>query len=164
MPVMTGFELVNKLRQNIDFQKTPILALSASTYPLDESESLKIGCNGFMSKPVDAIKLFQFIESNLPIEWLYQENNIFDKAENYSEADQSNMAETTVELIFPPPEQLKILYELASLGKVLQIEDFTEQLKKIDQRYIPFAKKISSMAAAFQDEQIVEFIKPHLLD
>ncbi|MBF0230424.1 MAG: hybrid sensor histidine kinase/response regulator [Desulfamplus sp.] len=105
----------------------------------------------------------KFIESNLPIELLYQEDNSFDKAENYSEADQSNMAETTVELIFPPPEQLKILYELASLGKVLQIEDFTEQLKKIDQRYIPFAKKISSMAAAFEDEKIVEFIEPYLI-
>ncbi|MBF0301898.1 MAG: response regulator [Desulfamplus sp.] len=156
MPVMTGFEFVTILRQNSDFQKIPVIALSASTYPLDESESLRIGCNGFLSKPVDALKLFEFIASHLPIEWIYHENANVDKTALYGQPSEP------IEIIFPPRAELETLYELAMLGKVLKIEDFTERLKERDSRYTPFADKIRMMATNFEDEQIVMLIKPAL--
>ncbi|MBF0204092.1 MAG: response regulator, partial [Desulfamplus sp.] len=66
------------------------------------------------------------------------------------------------EIIFPPDAELKTLYELAMFGKVLQIEKFITQLKAIDVRYTGFADKVSSMAAAFKDEEIARLMQSHL--
>ncbi|MBF0259835.1 MAG: response regulator, partial [Desulfamplus sp.] len=65
------------------------------------------------------------------------------------------------EMIFPPDAELKTLYELATFGRVLQIEKFTTQLKAMDARYSAFADKVSSMAASFKDDEIVRLIQSH---
>ncbi|MBF0243192.1 MAG: response regulator [Desulfamplus sp.] len=156
MPVMNGFEFVNALRRKDIFKNIPILAVSASTYPLDESESLRIGCNGFLPKPVDYTKLLECISKQLQIEWIYQDNNNLNmKNLCYKEPQDS-------EIVFPPKQELERLYELAVLGKILQIEEFTERIKSMDSKYCGFADKIRSMAAAFEDEHIVMFVADHL--
>lgn len=66
-----------------------------------------------------------------------------------------------IEIIFPPDAELKILYELAMFGRILQIENFTAQLKAMDARYSAFADKVSSMAAACKDDEIVGLIQSH---
>ncbi len=157
MPVMTGFEFVKAIRQRSEFEQTPILALSASTYPLDESKSLKVGCNGFISKPVDTLKLFDFLSKHLSLNWTYQQKETTD--EQKIEFEDSSVE---VDIIFPPRADLNTLYELAMLGKIAQIEEFTEQLKRTDKRYHKFAQIVRSMAAAFEDEKIVMMISSYL--
>ena len=67
-----------------------------------------------------------------------------------------------LEIIFPPDAELKTLYELAMFGKISKIKKFTEQLKGMDARYSAFADRVSSMATAFKDDEIVELIQSHL--
>jgi CheY-like chemotaxis protein len=67
-----------------------------------------------------------------------------------------------IEIIFPPRAELITLYELAIVGRVIEIENFIAQLKAMDARYSAFANKVQSMAAVFDNEQIVELIRSHL--
>ena len=50
MPVMTGYELANNIRQ---CDQTPVLALTAYAQKEDEKSCLQAGCTGYQTKPID---------------------------------------------------------------------------------------------------------------
>jgi CheY-like chemotaxis protein len=52
MPVMNGLEAIARLRGNVHFAETPIIALTALAMPGDRERSLLAGANEYMSKPV----------------------------------------------------------------------------------------------------------------
>ena len=67
-----------------------------------------------------------------------------------------------VEIIPPPQDDLRSLYELAMLGKVFEIQAYVERLEAQDERYRPFARKIWALAQAFEDARIAELVKSYL--
>lgn len=67
MPVMDGYETMQKIRKNKLFQKVPIIALTAKAMKEDREKTIAAGANDYLSKPVDIQKLF-----NLMRIWLYQ--------------------------------------------------------------------------------------------
>jgi len=60
MPVMDGFEMLEKLRS---FSKLPVIVLSAKGDNADHA--LELGANDFMSKPFKPEDLVERIEANL---------------------------------------------------------------------------------------------------
>ena len=50
---LNSYEVVCQLRQMEQTKNTPILAFSTSTNPEDKELSFKVGCNAFISKPID---------------------------------------------------------------------------------------------------------------
>lgn len=71
MPVMMGFEAVAEIRDIPAFKETPIIAISASVLDTDQSASRRVGCDDFLTKPIEANKLFAMIETYLNLTWLY---------------------------------------------------------------------------------------------
>jgi CheY-like chemotaxis protein/signal transduction histidine kinase len=67
MPVMDGYETMKKIRKNKNWDKIPIIALTAKAMKEDRDKSIDAGANDYLSKPVDIQKLF-----NLMRIWLYQ--------------------------------------------------------------------------------------------
>jgi two-component system alkaline phosphatase synthesis response regulator PhoP len=65
MPTMTGMELVEKLRQNEDTKKIPIIMLTARSFaiPKEKQEQLKI--SNCLSKPFSPRELLSNIEDIL---------------------------------------------------------------------------------------------------
>jgi len=53
MPGLNGHEVARKLRQIDDIKDTPILVISASPNSDDKRLSQEVGCNGYISKPID---------------------------------------------------------------------------------------------------------------
>jgi CheY-like chemotaxis protein len=53
MPVKNGFDTLRELKDNANFTEIPIIVLTASTKEEDEQICLKIGCDHFLSKPLD---------------------------------------------------------------------------------------------------------------
>ena len=53
MPVMNGYEAMEKIRQQARFSDLPIIALTAAAMPEDEKKCLSAGANAYCPKPVE---------------------------------------------------------------------------------------------------------------
>jgi CheY-like chemotaxis protein len=153
MPVMNGFEAVSTLRQMPGFDNVPIVAISASAHSLDDVESRKVGCNAFLAKPIAAQKLFDLLESYLPIEWLSEEIP--------AEPEKAAPVPDT-ELVAPPREELEIVYELAMVGKMRRIREHADQLETQDPTYAPFARRLRELVRDFDDARILKLVQHYM--
>ncbi len=54
MPVLDGFETVQKIRENPDMSSLPVLAVTAYAMRGDREKVLRSGFDGYLSKPIDA--------------------------------------------------------------------------------------------------------------
>ena len=151
MPVMNGFETVQALRQQPRFQQTPIIAISASVFDMDQEQSRIVGCDAFVSKPLDTQKLLDVLATLLPITWQYKDAPVVAAA-----------VAADAEIVPPPRPDLEALHKLAVLGKVFEIQEYVEGLEAQDARYRPFARKIWALAQAFEDRQIAALVKTYL--
>ena len=70
MPMMNGFELVEKLRENGN--RTPVLMLSARTDQFDINRGLRIGADDYVTKP------FGLEELTLRVKAILKRSNNFD--------------------------------------------------------------------------------------
>jgi two-component system, chemotaxis family, CheB/CheR fusion protein len=61
MPRMDGYQTAMRLRQ-LGFTK-PIVALTADAMQSDMNRCLQAGCNAFLSKPIDNVKLIEMVSS-----------------------------------------------------------------------------------------------------
>lgn len=57
MPEMDGYEAIGKIRENKDYEKLPIIAVTAKAMKGDREKSMQIGANDYISKPIDIDKL-----------------------------------------------------------------------------------------------------------
>ncbi len=57
LPEMDGFQAATQLRENVDTQHIPIVALSASVLPEHQHRATDAGCDDFEVKPVDFPRL-----------------------------------------------------------------------------------------------------------
>jgi two-component system, cell cycle response regulator DivK len=57
LPKMNGMEATRKIRENPDFTKIPILALTAFAMKGDEEKYIEAGCTSYMSKPINTREL-----------------------------------------------------------------------------------------------------------
>jgi two-component system sensor histidine kinase/response regulator len=59
MPVLDGLSATRQIRSQ--GHRLPILALTAGAMKEDQEECLRAGCNGYMRKPIDGIRLVETI-------------------------------------------------------------------------------------------------------
>jgi CheY-like chemotaxis protein len=162
MPVMNGLEMIRHLRM-LPFEDLPIIVSSASVFESDQHESLEVGGNDFLPKPVQADELFQKLQKHLKLEWIYdlpQSQEEVNETQNLkvTSAD-SSLADTC--LISPPPEEIEKLFELAMRGNIKGIREQAQKLKLLDEKFILFAEQLEQLAKSFQIEKIREFIQQY---
>lgn len=150
MPELDGFGLIKRIRSSETFKHTIIIVSSASVFEIDQHRSLEVGGNDFLTKPVEAIVLFQKLRQHLHLEWLYEEQ----KAESQAERDNA-------QLVAPPTAEMENLYELVMKGNFKGIIKQAALLEQMDETYIPFAKKLHQLAKGFQDQEILVLIQSY---
>ena len=58
LPVMDGYEVTKAVRQHEEIKDTPIIAVTAHAMAGDEEKALEVGCNDYLSKPIDEEELW----------------------------------------------------------------------------------------------------------
>ncbi len=65
MPVMTGLELVEKIRQNEETKDIPVILLTARSFAVSEEQQEDLQISGCLSKPFSPKELLENIEDIL---------------------------------------------------------------------------------------------------
>jgi signal transduction histidine kinase/DNA-binding NarL/FixJ family response regulator len=151
MPLKSGFEAVQEIRQIRDIKTTPIIAVSASVVDMDQTKIQQVGCEAFLPKPVDNQQLLTLLTTYLHLEWIV------------SEAPTPTASQITAQpMVSPPVEELETLYELAMLGSMRKIRERADYLEELDSQYIPFAQKLKDLVQGFQEKALLALIERHL--
>ncbi len=154
MPVMTGIEAVQQIRQISELQDTIIIAASASAFKKDEEKSRIAGCDEFLAKPINANQLIDVIGTHLKLKWIYKETETAESAPEQAGAEGP--------LVAPPKEVLEALYEMVMMGSMRRIREEAVELENLDAKYIPFARKLQTLVKRFKDEELLNLIRQHL--
>jgi len=67
MPVMNGFEVLAKIRQDAVFGKTPVILVTALRDTEYRVRGIEAGCDDFISKPVDRLELMARVRSLIKV-------------------------------------------------------------------------------------------------
>ena len=148
MPVKTGLEAIQAIRQQPGFEAIPIIAISASVFATDQEKSQVAGANAFVPKPIQLEVLLSLLEQYLQLTWQYKDEATREKIEMEAE-----------HWVAPPEEVLEGLLELARFGDMDQIQTQALALADQDRRYAPFARRLYDLAKRFEDENIVALIE-----
>lgn len=149
MPVMDGFDFVRQIRQ-AERSDLLVIASSASVSEADRNESIAVGCNDFLPKPVDFENLLSYLQKYLHLTWIYEE-----------EADESLAIASTApdELMWPPTAELSALHQAARIGDIDVVEVEIERLRQLSADYSKVCDRLSDLAAEFDDRAIVQLIE-----
>ncbi len=151
MPVMTGFEAVQAIRQIPELTGMVIIAISASVFEKEKDKSQVVGCDTFLPKPVEADKLFAILEHYLKLKWVYEETQKETLEEHH---------EVEGPLIAPPHEEIAHLFELTMTGNMRGIQKRAAHIEQFAPELIPFARKLHNLAKGFKEKQILALIEP----
>jgi signal transduction histidine kinase/DNA-binding NarL/FixJ family response regulator len=144
MPVLSGLEAVQQIRARPDVRQIPIIATSASVAEADQALSREAGYDAFLPKPIVWPQLVALLEQYLRLEWLY--------------ATEPQAAENSEALVPPPPEELALLCELATIGDIMGLQERAVQLEQRDPQWRPFAHRLAQLADRFELEQILALL------
>lgn len=154
MPVKSGFEAVEEIRQLPEIKDMIVIAVSASVFGMEQQKWEVAGFNAFLPKPIDQHQLLALLQQYLHLEWVYEE---------ILAPNQMQVTSSSVEsLIVPPLEEMEVLYELAMLGSMRRICERATYLEELDEKYIPFANHLKELAQEFQEKAIVALVGKHL--
>ncbi len=156
MPELDGLAVTRILRQDAAWQDLPIIIVSASTLPADESQCYLSGANAFLAKPLNFEQLLQLLEVHLQLEWLTEDNSISSRK---SASSPGNHAES---LITPTPAELNHLLELAMEGELrellFQINQWSEEQPQLN----AFIEKIRPLAENCRLKKLKELLKGYI--
>jgi signal transduction histidine kinase/DNA-binding NarL/FixJ family response regulator len=156
MPILNGFELIDRLRQSGTFKEIPIIASSASVFAVDQHKSIDVGANAFLPKPIEAEILLEILRRFLHIEWIFDE-----KIENINKTS-TNGCKQQNEMINPGKEVLQELLGLVRDGDIQNLLEVAEKLSKSNEKLNTFSLQIIQLASNFQLKRLETFIEQYI--
>ncbi|MDM8559697.1 PAS domain S-box protein [Candidatus Parabeggiatoa sp. HSG14] len=152
MPVMDGFECTKRIRQDINFKETIIIALSASVFGSQQQESLEAGCNAFLSKPINIDKFLQVLATHCSLKWIYKTP----KNEDLLTTDSST------QIIPPNAEQTTQLFKFAKSGDVQAVITNAKALLENDPNLQLFVNEVCQLAKGFKMSKLKNFLEQYM--
>ncbi|MDM8560951.1 response regulator [Candidatus Parabeggiatoa sp. HSG14] len=152
MPIMDGLECTRRLRQNDNFKKTCIIALSAKVLDYQE-QGLEAGYNAFITKPLNINKFFQILAEHCPLEWIYDISQ---------QTDNLQITTPVSEIIPPNIKQIKMLLKFANIGDVHEVTKTAEALLENNPHLQPFIQEVCQLAKNFKIRKLKRFLNQYL--
>jgi signal transduction histidine kinase/DNA-binding response OmpR family regulator len=162
MPVMDGYEFIQQVRQSETLKKLPVIVSSASVSSMDRQQSLDVGGDDFLPKPVQVDELFQMLRQHLQLTWVYESTLSGD--ESLSSSTPKVSADPSTTLAIPSSEVLTQLLELAKQGRLKKLSEAVKALEQQDPKYQPLVKHLLELSQGFQVVELEVFIQKLLDD
>ncbi|AFY44807.1 MASE1 domain-containing protein [Nostoc sp. PCC 7107] len=153
MPVMDGFDFIRQIKQSPQFQNIVIIATSASVFDSDQNQSLDVGANAFLSKPIVVEILLELLRVHLNLIWIYAPSSEINANRN-----QTNVQSNYNDFNLPTVDILTHLYELAKGGNVDGVLQAANDLKTGNHIYLDFAQQVIQLAENFQMKKLREVL------
>lgn len=153
MPNMDGFELIRHIRNKPELENAVIFASSANVFNEHQQASLQVGCHAFIPKPVNLPFLLDQLQQYLNLTWIYGEDD-----QNKTRPTEPHIL-LEKNLLVPPKKELELLYEIAQLGDIIELE---HQLHLLDSQFMPFSKQVEQLAKRFQINNICKLLEFYL--
>jgi two-component system, cell cycle response regulator DivK len=61
LPIMDGWDVTRKIRENEKTTRLPIVAVTARTMPIDRMRAIEAGCDEYIAKPIDFVALLNVV-------------------------------------------------------------------------------------------------------
>ncbi|BAY20421.1 Cache sensor hybrid histidine kinase [Calothrix sp. NIES-2100] len=154
MPILNGWEMVQKLRSQAEFSQLIVIASSANVFNFDQQQSYNFGCNDFLPKPVQSEQLLTQIQKHLGLTWIYQSGSA-----TVPPPAANNLA---CEFIVPPTEELQNLWTAATIGDIAGVEQEAQRLQQLDIKYLAFSTKLLELTQNLDEEAILKLMKQYI--
>ncbi|EDN67072.1 two-component hybrid sensor and regulator [Beggiatoa sp. PS] len=151
MPIMDGIELTQKLRNNPQYQKIPIMMISANVFSHHQQECLEAGCQAFLQKPINFEELLAVLATHLQIKWIYKETipvSISPEVEINNE----------LSLAIPSKTQIAELLNIARSGNVDGIITYAHKLLEQEEQLQPFLQQTLQLAENLQLKKLKNWL------
>ncbi|MBI4823206.1 MAG: response regulator [Nitrospirae bacterium] len=63
MPVMNGLKLLNLIRENNAYKKTPVIIITTEGAEEDKKRAMALGADAYLSKPIQTQELIRLVNS-----------------------------------------------------------------------------------------------------
>jgi signal transduction histidine kinase/DNA-binding NarL/FixJ family response regulator len=157
MPTMDGHEMIRQLRQIPQFQKTAVIVSSASVFESDRQQSLEVGANDFLPKPIQAEQLLNTLQQLLELKWIYE----IQKEEDESQ-EEAVLKIKCSGLVLPSEADLSLLYDLSRKGLVHNLTQELERLEQQNPQLGEFIQEVRPLIKSFQLKKIRSFLEQYL--
>ncbi len=155
MPHMHGFKLIEQLRAS-GYQDV-IIAFSASVFETDEQQSIEMGSDAFLKKPVNFDQLTDTLEELLDIEWIYEEATETKPGAPEEEHQAPSLPKRSQAV--PSKDVIAELLEDAEIGDMYAIEEKAAELAQQEQNLAPFATELQELAQNYEIPKIRQWLE-----
>ncbi|MDH5559632.1 MAG: ATP-binding protein [Deltaproteobacteria bacterium] len=149
MPKMNGYELIQTLRRNSEFQSVPIIVITASALKQEEDQ-VRLICDEYIKKPLESKTLIQHMMKYLPYEKRETAAKKIKPDKNLSKDEISK------QLSDLPKEYTFLLSQAIKTGRVESIEKLARVLPKQNSS---LAKVISELIQNYEMETLRDIIR-----
>ena len=120
MPDMRGDDATKILREMPEYEKLPIIALTASGFDGKRDELMELGFSEYLRKPFLENELYTMISTFIPVEYIYEEQH----NETTFSSDNSS-ADEIAKYVRELPDNLQ-----AELSEAIEFQEF-EKIERI---------------------------------
>ncbi|MDJ0811159.1 MAG: transporter substrate-binding domain-containing protein [Desulfobacterales bacterium] len=143
MPVMDGYEAVQKIRQHPENSKIPIVAITASVFKSQRQRILAAGCDDMVFKPFQAHEIFETMARFLGVEYIHADPE---------DAISPSKAKLTAAMLAELPPGLR--HELDKTTLVANREAIFEVIARIREYSPDMAKGLRTFVDNFEIDRI----------
>ncbi|CAN2050592.1 hypothetical protein GMMP1_990008 [Candidatus Magnetomoraceae bacterium gMMP-1] len=132
-------------------KKTPLIALTASSFDQDRQEILAAGCDDFIRKPFQEAEIFETLDKHLKINYIYEEEK------HYKKAKEEDIKVTTLSALTELPEDLLSEFKQAIIA--LDVKIVQHIIEQIHELNMPLANLLLDLVKNYQYDKILDFIE-----
>jgi signal transduction histidine kinase/CBS domain-containing protein/CheY-like chemotaxis protein len=160
MPIMNGYEAIQKIKATTQGQATAVIALTASILEKEKAVMLSSGCDDFVRKPFRETDIFNTLSKHLGVRYIY---DLPLDSITYEQQTKISLQETlnSVDISAFPKEWLINLKQAATCLDMEKVEDL---IADIYPNNPVLANELTRLATDFKYDEIIALIQDNFLE